>query len=186
MKHLQRMRHYLGAQPIKHLWTSSLVILACFVGSWYTWGYRPLICAAHNLEERLALCTQACDKDSHEHTTFKNLEENYKKTVSLLRDYKGDRDAQTFYHHAVDQLLTTVRSAQCSLISFSSGVDVSQPLYQMHQATIVCDGTREAVTQCLNRLSKDQSPWRVTTVTFEMGHDAVCHLSLGLQCLVLV
>ena len=185
MKHLYTVRQYLGAQPIKHLWTSTLVLLACFVGSWYTWGYRPLQCATHNLEDRLVFCTQACDKDSQEQSTFKHLEDNYKKTVTMLREYKGDRDPQTFYHGAVDQLLKTIRSAQCSLVSFSSGVDVAQPLYQMYQATIICDGTREAVTQCLNRLSQDQSPWRVTTVAFEMGHDALCHLALGLQCLVL-
>lgn len=186
MKHFTSLRSYVGAQPLRHLWISTLVILACLCAVWYTWGYRPLVCATHNLEERLTLCAQTCEKDQQTQVTVKQLEAAYAKTVSMLRDYKGDQDAQTFYHHAVDQLLTTVRAAQCSLVSFSSGVDVSQPLYLTYQATLVCDGTHEAVKQCLHRLSAERFPWRVTTVAFEKGHDTTCHLTLGVQCLVLV
>jgi len=186
MKYLQKVYHYLGAQPIRHLWISTLVILACFFAVWYAWAYKPLLCVTHSLEERFTLCMQSCDKDSQAQVNFRQLEEQYKKTVALLRDYKGECDAQTFYHNAVDQLLKTVRAAHCSLISFSSGVDASLPLYHMHQATLVCDGTREAVMQCLNRLSAEKFQWRVTSVAFETGRDTLCHLSLGLQCLVLV
>lgn len=186
MEHLQRLQQYLIAQPVRHLWVSTLVLLACFVASWYTWGYKPLLCSTRNFEERFSLCTNVREKDSQAEVDFKNLEKQYQSTVSFLRDYKGDRDMQTFYHSAVDQVVKNIRLASCSLVSFSGGVDVSQPLYLTHQATVVCAGSHEAIMYCLRNFMVTQSLWRVTSLALEMGQDTLYHLTLGIQCLALV
>jgi len=186
MKHVVTVRQYLYAQPLSHLWVSTFVVLVSFFSAWYTWGYRPLVCATHNLEERLSLCTQACEKDSSTQMSFKNLEEQYKTTVDLLRGYRGELDAQTFYNRTVDSLLKNIRSSQCRLVSFSSGVATSQSLGTLYQATVVCNGTRDAVTQCVYTLAADSLPWRITAVTFEAGRDMLSQLTLGVECLVLI
>lgn len=184
MKLFTKAYQYLGMQPIGHLWASTLVFLACFVVGWYTLAYRPLLCALHNMEERLSLCTKTCEQDMS-HASLNYLEDDYKTKVALLNDYKGNSDAQSFYHGAIDELLKVIAASQCTLLSFSSQCDTTQSLYQLYQATLVCQGTVGRVSYALSSLAARHIPWRSASVTLAKGHDDSCQLSLGLQCLVL-
>lgn len=177
---------YLVKQPIWQLWGSTCIALICLVSAWYVWGYQPLLVRQAALAERFTACTALCEKDQHDTALLASREERYKAMRDSLQAYKGSQDPTTFYHAAVDTLLRVVRASGCSLGSLSSEVDCGSRLCQCHKTTMACAGSREAIMSCLQKLSEETVPWKVASVSFEQGNDALYHMTLGLECRALL